>query len=85
MLGTLLEALEEYHIVSEIAEHYNFMSGINYELKQKCYNNQILAPCKAVGEINYIKNKDRYNIMFIITKNHVRKYLFDIIKSKNVL
>ncbi len=66
--GTLLEAPEEYHIVSEIAKHYNFMSGINYELKQKFCNNQILAPCKAVGEINYIKNKDRY-IMFMVTKN----------------
>jgi len=65
--GILLEAPKEYHIVSEIAKHYNFMSGINYELKQKLCNNQKLAPCRAVGEINYIKNKDRY-IMFIITK-----------------
>ncbi|KAE9521361.1 hypothetical protein AGLY_018241 [Aphis glycines] len=53
---------EEYHIVSEIAKHYNFMSGINYELKQKFCNNQILAPCRAVGEINYIKKKDRKTI-----------------------
>ncbi|KAF0686761.1 O-acetyl-ADP-ribose deacetylase, partial [Aphis craccivora] len=52
--GTLLEAPEEYHIVSEIAKP-NFMSGINYELKQTFCNNQILAPCRAVGEINYIK------------------------------
>jgi len=31
--GSLIEAPEEYHIVTEIAKRYNFMSGINDELK----------------------------------------------------
>ena len=29
--GSLIEAPQEYHIVSEIAKYYIFMSGTNYE------------------------------------------------------
>ncbi|KAL4125759.1 hypothetical protein QTP88_009999 [Uroleucon formosanum] len=42
--GSLIESPEEYHIVSEIEKHYNFMSGVNYEIKQKFGNGQKLAP-----------------------------------------
>jgi len=66
--GSLIEAPEEYHIVSEIAKHYNFMSGVNYELKQKFNTNQMLTPSKSIGEVNYLKNKDRY-IIYLTTKN----------------
>ncbi|KAL4103382.1 hypothetical protein QTP88_018759 [Uroleucon formosanum] len=42
--GSLIESPEEYHIVSEIEKHYNFMSRVNYEIKQKFGNGQKLAP-----------------------------------------
>ncbi|KAL4100733.1 hypothetical protein QTP88_020767 [Uroleucon formosanum] len=48
--GSLIESPEEYHIVSEIEKHYNFMSGVNYEIKQKFGNGQKLAPSKEIGE-----------------------------------
>lgn len=66
--GILIESPSEYHIVSEIAKQYNFMSGINYELKHKFGRDQTLKPSTSVGEINYFKADDRY-IIFIVTKN----------------
>jgi hypothetical protein len=66
--GTLIDVPEKYHIVSEIAKRYNFVTGINYLIKQKFGNNQIIEPCKSIGDLTYFKNKDRY-LMFIVTKN----------------
>ncbi|KAL4085097.1 hypothetical protein QTP88_027389 [Uroleucon formosanum] len=66
--GSLIESPEEYHIVSEIEKHYNFMSGVNYEIKQKFGNGQKLAPSKEIGEVNYLRDKDRY-IIFLTTKS----------------
>ncbi|KAL4083100.1 hypothetical protein QTP88_028430 [Uroleucon formosanum] len=66
--GSLIELPEEYHIVSEIEKHYNFMSGVNYEIKQKFGNGQKLAPSKEIGEVNYLRDKDRY-IIFLTTKS----------------
>jgi len=66
--GNLLEAPAEYHIVSEISRHYDFMSGINYELKQKFGDNKMLTPSESVGDVNYFKNNNRY-IIFLTTKN----------------
>ncbi|KAL4101250.1 hypothetical protein QTP88_021270 [Uroleucon formosanum] len=66
--GSLIESPEEYHIVSEIEKHYNFMSGVNYEIKQKLGYGQKLAPSKEIGEVNYLRDKDRY-IIFLTTKS----------------
>ncbi|KAL4118953.1 hypothetical protein QTP88_011831 [Uroleucon formosanum] len=66
--GSLIESPEEYHIVSEIEKHYNFMSGVNYEIKQKLGSGQKLAPSKEIGEVNYLRDKDRY-IIFLTTKS----------------
>ncbi|KAL4083052.1 hypothetical protein QTP88_028382 [Uroleucon formosanum] len=66
--GSLIESPEEYHIVSEIEKHYNFMSGVNYEIKQKFGNGQKLTPSKEIGEVNYLRDKDRY-IIFLTTKS----------------
>ncbi|KAL4083593.1 hypothetical protein QTP88_028909 [Uroleucon formosanum] len=66
--GSLIESPEEYHIVSEIEKHYNFMSGVNYEIKQKFGNGQKLTPSKEIGEVNYLRDKNRY-IIFLTTKS----------------
>jgi hypothetical protein len=66
--GTLIDSPEKYHIVSEIAKHYNFVTGTNYLIKQKFGNNQIIKPCEHIGDVTYFKNKDRHFI-FLITKN----------------
>ena len=55
-------------IVTEIANQYNFKSGINYELKSKFGNNQLLPKSKVIGDIQYFKQNNRY-IIFIINKN----------------
>ena len=38
MKGELIDTPEDYNIVSEIARHYNFTEGLNYELKKKFGN-----------------------------------------------
>jgi len=44
------------------------MSAVNNEIKQKFGNGQKLAPSKAIGEVNYLRDKDRY-IIFLTTKS----------------
>lgn len=67
-VGTLIDSPIDYHIVSEIAKQYNFKTGLNYELKQKFAQNQLLPPSKIIGDINYFKLDNRF-ILFIVTKN----------------
>lgn len=64
---SLIELPTEYHIVSPIAKQYNFSTGINYELRKKFGNNQILLPSE-IGDITYFKDNNRY-IMFLVNKN----------------
>jgi len=59
-IGKLIESPTDYSLVSEIARQYNFRSGINYELKQKLGNNQLLPVSKTIGDIT--------KIIFYITK-----------------
>lgn len=66
--GNLIESPSEYHIITEIARRYNFMSGINYELKQKFGENQLLEPSTNVGDVTYLIKEGRY-ILFLTTKN----------------
>lgn len=46
----------EYHRVSEISKHCNFKSEINYELKQKIWNNKKLTEKKNIIKCIYIYN-----------------------------
>uniref|UniRef100_A0A2S2PM62 O-acetyl-ADP-ribose deacetylase n=1 Tax=Schizaphis graminum TaxID=13262 RepID=A0A2S2PM62_SCHGA len=70
--GSLIEGPTEYHVVSKISRYYDFMSGINYELKQKYGNNKTLTLSKSVGDVNYYVNNNRHIIFLTKNKNKQR-------------
>ncbi|KAE9524514.1 hypothetical protein AGLY_015102 [Aphis glycines] len=51
-IGTLLEALKEYYIVTEITKQYNFTSGIKYEIKRKLEINSFLSAILNVKQFH---------------------------------
>lgn len=70
--GELIDSPVEYNIVSEIEKHYNFRSGINYELKQRFGKDETLESNKDVGDIVRFKHEDR-SIIFLITKTRQKQ------------
>jgi hypothetical protein len=66
IVGNLLDASNTHHMVTKIEKQYNLNSGINYKLKQKFGNNQILPLSKMIRDIKDFKSDDRCIIFLII-------------------
>ncbi|KAF0746965.1 myb-like protein D [Aphis craccivora] len=69
-IGTLLETLKDYHIVTEIAhfqeqrvsysdkKNYNVTLGINYEIKRKVEINSFLPVSKIISDTPFVVEND---------------------------
>lgn len=59
-------------MISEIARQYNFKTEINYEIKPKYGDHQLLLTNKTLGKIQRYIHEDQF-IVFMINKNMDKK------------